>query len=170
MGLESKHSNSFEVVSIDDNDPPSAAPASPNPRNQRSKSCFTLSPRSRLVVLAGYLMASGLSSLYFCLVQAGLNRIEICPSVTGCLLYSVQGWPALGQQSMDLLVMSYISGFVSVMGGLLGTLGIYAAYKVHYAVSLDNVSYSTHTYALVLIQRIVVRVCFIYSTGVPVQS
>lgn len=71
-----------------------------------------------------------MSSLYFCLVQAGLDKIEICESIAGCLFYSTQGWPALGEQSVDLLVMSYISGTISVIGGLLGTFGIYAAYKV----------------------------------------
>ncbi|KAF9094655.1 hypothetical protein BGX23_001824 [Mortierella sp. AD031] len=35
----------------------------------------------------------------------------------------------MGEQSIDLLVMSYISGVVSVVGGILGAFGIYAAYK-----------------------------------------
>ncbi|KAG0031223.1 hypothetical protein BGZ82_007085 [Podila clonocystis] len=70
-----------------------------------------------------------MSSLYFCLVQAGLDKIEICESIAGCLFYSTQGWPALGEQSVDLLAMSYISGTISVIGGLLGTFGIYAAFK-----------------------------------------
>ncbi|KAF9305403.1 hypothetical protein BGZ74_010362 [Mortierella antarctica] len=128
---ETKNSNSFEMVSIDDNAPSPTTPQallSPH-RQQREQSCIFMSPRGRLVALAGYLMISGMSSLYFCLVQAGLDKIEICESIAGCLFYSTQGWPALGEQSVDLLVMSYISGTISVMGGLLGTFGIYAAYK-----------------------------------------
>lgn len=46
------------------------------------------------------------------------------------MFYSSQGWPALGEQTVDLFVMSYLSGTISVLGGILGAFGIYAAYKV----------------------------------------
>lgn len=46
------------------------------------------------------------------------------------MFYSSQGWPALGEQTVDLLVMSYVSGTISVLGGVLGAFGIYAAFKV----------------------------------------
>ncbi|KAG0347615.1 hypothetical protein BG004_007376 [Podila humilis] len=128
---EAKNSNSFEMVSIDDSvhSPTTPDALLPSQRQRQSQGCFYLSPRARLVALALYLMTSGMSSLYFCLVQAGLERLEICESITGCLLYSAQGWPALGEQSIDLVVMSFISGSISVTGGILGTFGIYAAYK-----------------------------------------
>ncbi|KAF9977442.1 hypothetical protein BGZ75_010319 [Mortierella antarctica] len=58
-----------------------------------------------------------------------MESIEICYSFGSCLFYSTQGWPALGQQSIDLVVMSYISGTVSLLGGTLGAFGMYAAYK-----------------------------------------
>lgn len=172
---EAKNSNSFEMVSIDDH---ATSPTTPQAllsphRQQAEQSRFSLSPRGRLVALAGYLMVcrqklpllatvphdshittqlsfffcgnlthrqkiSGLSSLYFCLVQAGLDKIEVCESIAGCLFYSTQGWPALGEQSVDLLVMSYISGTISVIGGLLGTFGIYAAYKVNQKIAITS--------------------------------
>lgn len=66
-----------------------------------------------------------------------MESIEICYSFGSCLFYSTQGWPALGQQSIDLVVMSYISGTVSVFGGTLGAFGMYAAYKVRNMISLS---------------------------------
>jgi hypothetical protein len=59
-----------------------------------------------------------------------MDSIQICDSIANCLLFSTQGWPAMGEQSIDLLVMSYISGIISVVGGILGAFGILAAYKV----------------------------------------
>lgn len=55
---EAKNSNSFEMVSIDDN---ATSPTTPQAllspyRQQEEQSCFSLSPRGRLVALAGYLM------------------------------------------------------------------------------------------------------------------
>ncbi|KAF9940279.1 hypothetical protein BGZ67_008046 [Mortierella alpina] len=134
---ETKNSASFELVSIDDR-ATIATPAAPARTSSETitaappkekKDFFHISPRGRLVALAGYLLINGLSSLYFCLVQAGMESIEICYSFGSCLFYSTQGWPALGQQSIDLVVMSYISGTVSLLGGTLGAFGMYAAYK-----------------------------------------
>ncbi|KAI1311053.1 hypothetical protein EDD11_003560 [Mortierella claussenii] len=88
-----------------------------------------LSPRGRLLALSIYLLITGLSSLYFCLVQAGMDKIELCDSIASCLFYSTQGWPAMGEQSKDLVLMSYLSGTISVLGGILGAFGIFAAYK-----------------------------------------
>lgn len=61
-----------------------------------------------------------------------MDSIQICDSIANCLLFSTQGWPAMGEQSIDLLVMSYISGIISVVGGILGVFGILAAYKVNH--------------------------------------
>lgn len=61
-----------------------------------------------------------------------MDKIQICDSIANCLLFSTQGWPAMGEQSIDLLVMSYISGTISVVGGILGAFGILAAYKVNH--------------------------------------
>ncbi|KAF9106724.1 hypothetical protein BGX27_009039 [Mortierella sp. AM989] len=61
--------------------------------------------------------------------ESGIENIAVCDSVPNCLFYSTQGWPAMGEQTVDLLVMSYASGSISVVGGILGAFGIYAAYK-----------------------------------------
>ncbi|KAF9435502.1 hypothetical protein BGZ76_006161 [Entomortierella beljakovae] len=128
---EPKNSSSFEVVSIDGqgNHEPNIQTSSPNSTSTKAQGCMNLSPRGRLIALAAYLMISGASSLYFSLIQASMRSIDLCETVAGCLFYSTQGWPALGQQTIDLFVMSYISGIVSVIGGILGAFGIYAAYK-----------------------------------------
>ncbi|KAF9904792.1 hypothetical protein EC991_002296, partial [Linnemannia zychae] len=127
---DSKNSNSFELVSIDDHSQlDTSTSGQTHPPVPKPQSCYSISPRGRLVALAGYLLIAGLSSLYFCLVQAGMESIQICDSIANCLFFSTQGWPALGEQSMDLLAMSYISGIVSVIGGILGAFGILAAYK-----------------------------------------
>ncbi|KAG0277435.1 hypothetical protein BGZ95_005949 [Linnemannia exigua] len=126
-----KNSNSFELVSIDDHSQLDASTSEQTnpPPPPKPQGCSSITPRGRLVALAGYLLIAGLSSLYFCLVQAGMDSIHICDSIANCLLFSTQGWPALGEQSIDLLAMSYISGIVSVIGGILGAFGICAAYK-----------------------------------------
>ncbi|KAF8936518.1 hypothetical protein BGZ47_009459 [Haplosporangium gracile] len=128
---DSKNSNSFELVSIDDHSQLDASTSEPThpPPSSKPQGCCSISPRGRLIALAGYLLIAGLSSLYFCLVQAGMDSIQICDSIANCLLFSTQGWPAMGEQSIDLLVMSYISGTISVVGGILGAIGIFAAYK-----------------------------------------
>ncbi|KAF9933146.1 hypothetical protein FBU30_006470 [Linnemannia zychae] len=137
---ESKNSNSFELVSIDDHSQSDASTSeSTQPSSPKPQSCYSITPRGRLVALASYLLVptsissiveiAGLSSLYFCLVQAGMDSIQLCDSIADCLLFSTQGWPAMGEQSIDLLVMSYISGTVSFIGGILGAFGIYAACK-----------------------------------------
>ncbi|KAF9360330.1 hypothetical protein BGX26_009800 [Mortierella sp. AD094] len=125
---ETKNSNSFEVVSIDDRTHVEAS-TGVDRTSLRDLGCWNLSPKDRLVALAAYLLISGASSLYFCLVQAGMESIKLCETVASCLFYSTQGWPAMGEQTIDLLVMSYISGSISVVGGVLGAFGIYAAYK-----------------------------------------
>jgi len=59
-----------------------------------------------------------------------MDSMELCDSVASCVLFATQGWPALGGNSVDLVVMSYISGCVSLLGGILGAYGLLAAYKV----------------------------------------
>ncbi|KAG0221953.1 hypothetical protein BGX31_009434 [Mortierella sp. GBA43] len=136
-----KKSNSFEVVPIDDQQQRQqqhqqqekqahhviSAPE-PEPLAPPAQSSW-FSPRGRLVFLAAYLLINGVASLYFCLVQSSMHSVELCDSITSCLFYSSQGWPALGGQSKDLVVMSYISGSVSLLGGVLGIYGLLAAYK-----------------------------------------
>ncbi|KAI8603510.1 hypothetical protein EDD21DRAFT_368899 [Dissophora ornata] len=131
---EPKNSSSFEVVLIDDhhsgsNNSRPVAPEVERTLLSNRHGWIYLSPRGRLQALACYLLISGLLSLYFCLVQAGMETIKLCGSVASCFLYSTQGWPALGEQSVDLLVVSYFSGGVSVLGGILGAFGLYASYK-----------------------------------------
>ncbi|KAF9153095.1 hypothetical protein BG015_004076 [Linnemannia schmuckeri] len=128
---DSKNSNSFELVSIVDHSQLDASTSEPPhpPPSSKPQGCCSISPRGRLTALASYLLIAGLSSLYFCLVQAGMDSIHICDSIANCLLFSTQGWPAMGDQSVDLLAMSYISGTISVVGGILGAFGIFAAYK-----------------------------------------
>ncbi|KAG0258650.1 hypothetical protein DFQ27_004526 [Actinomortierella ambigua] len=72
---------------------------------------------------------SASASLYFSLVQAGLGQLDYCHSIASCFINSSQGWPAMGQGSMDLVIMSYMSGLVSVLGGLLGFLALWGAIK-----------------------------------------
>ncbi|KAF9153410.1 hypothetical protein BGX20_004936, partial [Mortierella sp. AD010] len=125
---ETKNSNSFEVVSIDDRTHVETL-TGVEKTSPRDLGYWSISPKGRLIALAAYLLISGVSSLYFCLVQAGTDNIKLCDNVASCLFYSTQGWPAMGEQTIDLLVMSYISGTISVVGGVLGAFGIYAAYK-----------------------------------------
>ncbi|KAF9160019.1 hypothetical protein DFQ26_005968 [Actinomortierella ambigua] len=101
----------------------------------REKSCLrscascSMDGRGRLVFLAAYLLISASASLYFSLVQAGLGQLDYCHSIASCFINSSQGWPAMGQGSMDLVIMSYMSGLVSVLGGLLGFLALWGAIK-----------------------------------------
>ncbi|KAG0221960.1 hypothetical protein BGW41_006285 [Actinomortierella wolfii] len=109
---------------------PSGAPSSSS-KKSCLRSCFSgsLDGRGRLIVLATYLLISASASLYFSLVQAGLGQLDYCHSIASCFINSSQGWPAMGQGSLDLVTMSYISGTISVMGGLLGCLAMWGAVK-----------------------------------------
>ncbi|KAF9394565.1 hypothetical protein BGX21_010337 [Mortierella sp. AD011] len=112
---ETKNSNSFEVVSIDDRTHVETL-TGVEKTSPRDLGYWSISPKGRLIALAAYLLA-------------GTDNIKLCDNVASCLFYSTQGWPAMGEQTIDLLVMSYISGTISVVGGVLGAFGIYAAYK-----------------------------------------
>ncbi|KAF9972518.1 hypothetical protein BGZ73_004338 [Actinomortierella ambigua] len=103
--------------------------SSSSPKEKRSCAACSMNGRGRLLFLAGYLLISASASLYFSLVQAGLGQLEFCHSIASCFINSSQGWPALGQGSLDILIMSYMSGIVSVLGGLLGCLALWGAIR-----------------------------------------